>query len=46
MTSEEIKRFIMLYPNSDIARAYALGLKEKSIELSREIEKINFKKRN
>lgn len=40
ITEEDIRRFIRAYPNSSVAQAYRMGLKDKSLELATEIEKL------
>jgi hypothetical protein len=44
MTTEQLKAYIRSHPESIEAAAYALGLKDKAVELSREIEKMRFDK--
>lgn len=37
---ETMRKVIKVYPNSVVAQAYRMGLKDKSLELAPEIEKL------
>ena len=44
MTTEELRNYIRINPESTEARAYKLGLRDKALELSKAIEKFEYLK--
>jgi hypothetical protein len=40
VTNEQMKEFIEVNPKSDLAAAYALGMRDKALELSPLIEQV------
>ncbi len=49
MDDFELRTYIIFHPESDVAKAYWLGMKDKSESLSKTIEKLDFtgdKKKN